>query len=132
MIAEVSETLAIVRAEGISATAQVEETTLATTAQAEEMLRTVRGAGTLEIGPPGAEATELDLVIFPAGAIGGAMHSEEAGVDLTDRERAPTAIGVHQAWGPEVVALEAEAAEEEAEEVAAEEAAADGADSCRR
>jgi hypothetical protein len=91
------------------------------------MLRTVREEGMLETGPLGAEATELDPGIFPAVAIGDGMPSEAAGVDLTDRERVPTAIAAHRAWGLVVEDLGAEEPEEEAEEVAAE-VAADGAD----
>jgi len=87
----------------------------------------------LETGPLGAEATELDLEILAAEeAIEGAMRSEEAGVDLMDRERVWTAIAAHRAWRPAEVALEVEAAEEgseEAAEVVAVVAAVDGADS---
>jgi len=100
-----------------------------TTDPVEEMLRTVREAGTSEIGPPGVEATELDPGISPGEAIEGAMPSEVVGVDLTDREREPTVIAAHRAWGLVVGDLEVEAAEEAEEEVAAEVVAVDGADS---
>jgi len=89
------------------------------------MLLTVREEATLETGPPGVEVIALDPGIFQAGAIEGAMPSEAAGVDLTDRERVPTAIAAHRAWGLAAEDLAAEAAEA----VAAEVGAADGADS---
>jgi len=93
-----------------------------------------RAEGTLATGPARAEAIALDPGIFPVGPIEGAMRSEEAGVDLTDRELVPTAIAAHRAWvlagALEAEEAEAEVAEEgseEEEEVVAE-VAADGAD----
>jgi len=87
--------LLIARAEGTLATAQ-----------AEEMLAIGRGE----------EEIELDRGIFQAAAIEAGMHSEEVGVDLTDRKLVTSAIVVQRAWGP---AEEAEG-DSEAEEVVAE------------
>ena len=151
VIAEVSETLVIVLAGETWATVQVEEMLLtalveeilATTARAGEMPLIDRVEGTLETGQPGVEEIGLDPEIYPAaGAIEAAMHSEEAVVDLMDRERVRTAIAAHRAWRPAAAVAEEEgsgaeeavAAEEGSEaaaEVVAEAAAADGADSGR-
>lgn len=108
----------IVLAEGISATAQGEET-----------LPRVQAEETLAIDLERAVEIVLEAGIFPA-AIGAVMHSEEVGVDLMDRERVATVIAVQRAWAPvEEAAEEDSGAEEEAEaeeEVVAEAAEAGG------
>ena len=115
-------------AEGWGTIAPVEGT-LATTAQAEEMLLIAREAGTLETDPLGVEAIELDPGISAVGEIEGAMHSAEAGVDLTGRERVWTAIAAHRAWRPAEAEVAEEGSEGAAAEVVAEVVAVDGADS---
>ena len=113
------ETLLIVLAVGTSATAQGEETL--PRAQAEE---------TLAIDLERAVEIGLEAGIFLAGAIEAVMHSEEVGVDLTDRELVPTAIAVQRAWAPVEEAAEEDSEAEEGveaeEEVVAEAAVAGG------
>jgi hypothetical protein len=116
--APAAETLEIVAGQG----------TLATDREAEGILPTDRAGAMLAIGRAaetlGEEEIGLDRGIFLAAAIEAVMHSEEVGVDLTDRELVPTASAVQRAWVPAEEAAEEDS--EAGEEVVAEAAEAGG------
>jgi len=112
-----AETSVIAAGQGTLATDREAEGTLPTDL-AEAMSATSRAEE--EIG--------LDRGTLLAVAIKAAMHSEEAGVDLTDRELVPIAIAALQAWAPAEEAAEEDSEEAEEEVVAEAEAAVAGGD----
>ena len=98
-----AETLEIVAGQGTLVTDREAERILPTD-QAGAMLATGRGEETWA-----EEEIGLERGIFLAAAIEAVMHSEEVGVDSTDRKLVTSAIAVQRAWGP------AEEAEEDSE-----------------
>jgi len=106
--------------------------TLATDREAEGTLPTDLAEAMSATSPAAETSAEeeigLDRGTLLAVAIKAAMHSEEAGVDLTDRELVPIAIAALQAWAPAEEAAEEDSEEAEEEVVAEAEAAVAGGD----